>query len=66
MKQPIRKSVMKLRLVEEVTPGEIIELHHASNGELFSMTEINPDCFEWKGKKYKLELTTVYTDSKYS
>lgn len=26
MKQPIKKSVMRLRLVEEVTPGEIIEL----------------------------------------
>ena len=54
---------MLISFYEDCDPSEIIELHSAPNGELFSMTEIDPNCFEWDGKKYKLEQTVVDTGS---
>ena len=46
---------MLITFHEDYDPKEIIELKPAPDGELFNITEINPDCFEWNGKKYKLE-----------
>ena len=51
------KHWMLITFYRDCDPIEIIELCPNPNGDLFSMTEIDPDCFEWKGKKYKLEQT---------
>ena len=53
------KHWMLITFYQDCDPSKIIELRPNYNGDLFSMTEIDPDCFEWKGKKYKLEQTVA-------